>query len=703
MLDYALEYANRGWPVFPATPGKKRPATEHGLKDATTDEVQIRDWWRRYPNANIAIATGPEAGFYVLDVDPRHGGDQSLSELCAPTELPDTPTCETGGGGKHIYLLWPEDGTHIRNATNIVPGLDIRGAGGYVIAPPSNTWLEDNGGAYVWESETENIAPTPAWLMPFLSTRTKRAKQPVKATNGEATRILSPGEKQAIPEGSRDETLTRIAGAMRRHGSDEATIYTALVSENDRCEPPLPEEDLERIAQSVARYEPALDTYHYTDSGNAERLVSLHGKRIRYCFDWGTWIIWDGVRWQPDRTERIRKMASDVVRTLYVVAAELEDKSERKALIQHASSSEGVGKLRAMIELAQPRLPIVLDELDADPWLMTTENATIDLRDCTQREVDPADFISKKAAVTFDAYAEARTWEQFLQTIFNGDTELIQFVQKAAGYSMTGDVSEQCLFVCYGVGSNGKSTFLSTIQDLLGDYANSTPPSAILQNRSEGVPNDIARLRGVRFTSVLELEQGRRLNEPLVKGLTGGDVIAARFLHQEFFDLKPQFKMWLGTNHKPNILGADHGIWRRMRLIPFTVTIPDDKQDKHLLEKLRAERSGILNWMLDGLEAWHREGLEPPQAVREATAEYRTEEDILGEFLEESVDPVPNASVPSSDMYGAYTEWCERNGEKTRSQRWLSLRLEERGYERVRTKTGRVWRNLRLVGRGGDA
>lgn len=695
MVEYALEYARMGWPVFPAAPGQKRPATQHGLKDATTDEVQIREWWRRWPNANIAIATGPDAGFYVLDVDPRHGGDQSLQELCNPANLPDTRTCETGGGGKHIYIAYPDDGSEVRNATDILPGLDIRGAGGYVIVPPSDT-TPDGGGAYTWEIE-EGLEATPAWLMPFLNVRSKRTKVLAHSRNGDATGIKSHAEKHAIPEGSRDDTLTKIAGAMRRHGSDEETILAALVSENRRCEPPMEHSDLERIAASVARYEPALDTFHFTDVGNAERLVTAYGHKLRYCFDWGSWLIWNGTRWEPDRKDRIRKMASDVIRSLYAIASEMDDKSERKALVQHASASEGVGKLRAMIELAQPRLPIMLDELDADPWLLTCENATVDLRDCTQREVDPKDWITKKANVSFDAYAEAPTWTEFLNTIFDRDQDLIRFIQKAAGYSMTGDVSEQCLFVCYGVGSNGKSTFLSTLQDLLGDYAISTPPSAILQNRNESIPNDIARLRGIRFTSVLELEQGRRLNEPLVKGLTGGDTIAARFLHQEFFDLKPQFKLWLGSNHKPNILGQDHGIWRRMRLIPFTVTIPEEKQDKHLTKKLSAERSGIFNWMLDGLEAWHREGLEPPAAVREATAEYRSEEDVLGEFLAERIDKVANASVASSEMYNAYTEWCEQNGEKARSQRWLSMRLEERGYERVKTKAHKVWRNIRLV------
>ena len=547
MLEHALDYASRGWPVFPAAPGQKKPATEHGLKDATTDEVQIREWWRRMPNATIAVATGPAAGFYVLDVDPRHGGDQSLQELCNPANLPDTRMCETGGGGKHIHFAYPDDGSEVKNATDILPGLDIRGDGGYVIMPGSDT-AADGGGAYVWEEE-EGLSPTPAWLLPFLNNRSKRTRKLAHSDNGDTTDVLSPAEKRTISAGSRDVTLTKIAGAMRRHGSDESTILATLVNENRRCDPPMDQADLERIAASVARYEPATDTFHYTDQGNAERLVHAYGDRLRYCFDWGTWLIWSGVRWEPDRRALVRKMAGDVIRKLYATASELDDKSDRKALVQHASSSEGVGKLRAMIELAQPRLPVMLDELDADPWLLTCDNATLDLRDCTQREVDPGDWITKRANVSFDAYAEAPNWVRFLNTIFDGDQDLIRFIQKAAGYSMTGDTSEQCVFVCYGVGSNGKSTFLSTLQDLLGDYAIATPPSAILQNRNESIPNDIARLRGIRFTSVLELEQGRRLNEPLVKGLTGGDVIAARFLHQEFFDLHPQFKLWLGSNH----------------------------------------------------------------------------------------------------------------------------------------------------------
>ena len=247
----------------------------------------------------------------------------------------------------------------------------------------------------------------------------------------------------------------------------------------------------------------------------------------------------------------------------------------------------------------------------------------------------------------------------------NGNEKLIAYLQKAVGYTLTGDTSEQVLHFLYGLGANGKSTFLETIMAMLGDYAKQTSTETILVKKmTGGIPNDLAGLKGARLVSAQEVESGRRLAESLVKQLTGGDTISARFLHGEFFDFKPTFKLWISGNSKPVVRGGDYAIWRRIRLIPFTVQIPPEEQDRRLSEKLRGELPGILNWSLAGCLAWQREGLTPPEEVTAATESYRDEMDIIGQFIGERCLMGPEYKVTAKKLYAAFVEWSELHGGK---------------------------------------
>jgi putative DNA primase/helicase len=265
------------------------------------------------------------------------------------------------------------------------------------------------------------------------------------------------------------------------------------------------------------------------------------------------------------------------------------------------------------------------------------------------------------------------------------------------GYSLTGDTREQVLFLLHGSGANGKSTFLEVIQALLGEYALQTPAETLVQKQGEGIPNDVARLKGARFVAASETEEGKRLAEGMVKKMTGGDVLTARFLHQEYFEFKPEFKLFLATNHKPLIRGTDHAIWRRIRLIPFQVQIPDAEKDKALPEKLKAERSGILTWALEGCRSWQQEGLSTPAEVLQATEAYRDEMDILKDFLESCCIEKAEAEAKVSDLYAAYVAWCEANGERPLTQRAFGMKLSERGLGQRRTKVARYWVGIGLV------
>jgi putative DNA primase/helicase len=287
-------------------------------------------------------------------------------------------------------------------------------------------------------------------------------------------------------------------------------------------------------------------------------------------------------------------------------------------------------------------------------------------------------------------------WEAFLSRIFAGDGELIRFVQKAVGYSLTGSTEEQCFFILYGAGANGKSTLIQTISALLKDYARQTPTETLLVQRGDGPRNDLARLQGARFVSASEVEGGRKLAEALVKQLTGGDTLTARYLYKEHFEFQPTFKIWLAVNHKPGVQGTDHAIWRRMRLLPFTVTIPAAEQDKRLTEKLQAEQPGILRWAVEGCRAWQQEGLEPPSAVKRATGDYRAEMDVIAAFIQDCCVLGDHHHVNTRELYAEYRGWCEQIGESPVTQKALATVLQERGCTSGRKSQGRLWSGIAL-------
>ena len=426
-----------------------------------------------------------------------------------------------------------------------------------------------------------------------------------------------------------------------------------------------------------------------TDLGNAERLVEQHGADLHYVYAWDKWLVWDGRVWRIDDTGEVERRAKQTVRGIYVEAADAEIAEARKALAGHAKSSEGRARIEAMISLArsEPGIAITPEQLDADPWALSTLNGTLDLRAGELREHRREDHITKLTSVEYDPDAAAPTWAAFLERILPGE-ELRAFVQRAVGYSATGDTSEQCMIINHGGGANGKSTFQEAIAAALGDYAMRAPTEMLLAKRTSGIPNDVARLKGARFVAASETEEGRRLAESLVKDLTGQDTITARFMRAEWFDFEPTHKLWLSTNHKPEIRGTDTAIWRRIRLVPWTVTIPPAQQDKKLPTKLRDELPGILAWIVRGCLEWQREGLRPPDEVRRATGRYRAEMDVLAAFIDEECVVAEHATATAKALYSAYRGWCEENGEKPETQRRFGGRLKERGFESGRITTG---------------
>jgi putative DNA primase/helicase len=298
--------------------------------------------------------------------------------------------------------------------------------------------------------------------------------------------------------------------------------------------------------------------------------------------------------------------------------------------------------------------------------------------------------------VEYDRDADCPAWKHFIMEIMNYNTDLIHFIQNAAGWAVTGDTSEQSMFILFGTGANGKSTFLNTIMNLLGDYAIATPTETFMKKSGDPITNDIARLRGTRFVTTTEAEYGKRLSEPLIKQITGNDRMTARFLYGEFFNFVPTFKIWMATNHKPVIKGTDHGIWRRIKLIPFTTRIEEEHQDKHLEGKLMQEGPGILNWLIEGAGRWRKEGLKIPNIIIKATDEYRAEMDVIGNFLRERCVQGEKVFIRARELFKCYQDWCDENNKHAVSERFLGLRLKELGLEQKRMNDGRYWQGIQL-------
>jgi len=438
--------------------------------------------------------------------------------------------------------------------------------------------------------------------------------------------------------------------------------------------------------------------FNLTDLGNSERFVARHGADVRYCYPWATWLVRTGARWESDEAGRAHRLAKEAVRGIYQEAAEAEDEDRRKALAKHAARSESADKIRAMLELARSELPVAPDELDADPMVLNAKNGTIDLRTGELREHRREDLITKLAPVEYDRGAEAPTWARTLERVLPAP-EVRAFFKKLCGYAISGDVSEHVLPVLYGTGANGKSTILNALLEAAGGYGMQAAPDLLIAKRG-GHPTEVADLFGMRLVASIEVEDGRRLAESLVKTLTGGDKVRARRMRQDFWEFEPTHTAFLCTNHKPEIRGTDNAIWRRIRLIPFTETIPPAEQDKKLPEKLRAELPGILAWAVEGCLEWRRDGLQAPEEVRKATGAYRSEMDVIGAFLADECEAGDGYRAPFKAVYERYAEWCAEGGEKSEKARKFNALLKQRGrFEGRRSGPGgsNEWHGLRLL------
>ncbi len=454
---------------------------------------------------------------------------------------------------------------------------------------------------------------------------------------------------------------------------------------------------------------PPLDPwrYHTTDTGNGERMAAHHGADLRYCHPWQKWLVWDGRRWAEDDHAAVKRRAKQTALSIYDEARAIrgdDDRAQarRKALGTHAGKSEARDRREAMMYLAQsePGIPVVPKSLDRHPWLLNVENGTLDLRTGELRPHRRDDLLTKLAPVVYDPAAEAPVFCAFLDTITGGDRELQTFLQRFFGYALTGEIREHVLVMAYGTGSNGKSTLLHAFMTLMGDYAYQAPADLIMAKKGETHPTDQAGLFGRRLAVCMETPEGRSMDEARMKALTGGDLVTARRMREDFWTFEPTHKLILATNHKPNIRTTDHGTWRRQKLIPFTVQIPSDKQDKGLPHKLRAEFPGLLRWAVEGCLAWQREdSLGEPAVVSAATSAWRNESDPLAAFLAAECELGDGFKAEASGLFAAYQRVvAAAEGEGSMTSQMFGRRLKERGLVNGKGSGGvRFWQGVRLL------
>ena len=458
---------------------------------------------------------------------------------------------------------------------------------------------------------------------------------------------------------------------------------------------PAPEpDDAPRPRKGAAPPTDAETKLPYSDYTNALAFVRDHGENLRFCYAWNAWLVWTGTHWQRDMSGAVMRLAKQTVKRLARHAEDLGDEAAQ-ALLAHVKSSLSTAKLKALIENAQSEDGIAVqpEDLDTDPWVLNVANGTLDLRTGALRPHDRADLLTFALAVAYDQAATCPTWHAFLDRIMATNPHLLDFLKRAIGYALTGVIREHVLLILWGRGRNGKSTFLNLLRRLLGAYAMKAPSELLMVSHHDRHPTERADLWGKRFVAAIETEQGRKLAEVFVKEATGGDPIRARRMREDFWEFLPTHKVFLATNHKPEITGTDKAIWDRIKLVPFTVTIPEGEQDTTLPEKLEQELPGVLNWALEGCHVWLKDGLGTPDEVRQATAGYQSEMDVLGQFIDECCLVGANYRTKASALYDAYKRWCDQQGIPYDVQRQWGRALTERGFERF-TNNGTWYRGL---------
>jgi putative DNA primase/helicase len=660
---------------------------------------------------NVAVQLGEvSGGLCCIDCDSPEAVALA-AQLVAETSpwMPETLTAGRDGETRHYFYRSPKLGYKTFRDVNGEEILSIKAsnnaAGHYVVVAPSR---HPEKGRYEWHGTGFNPA-----AIQHVPTRELQKRAELLAVSALIARHL--------PAEGRHEVALCLAGYMLRNGEAEKAILRMLAAAWSYHDAPREAfADLRGIvrdtAEKLRRDEPVkggrtLDTllpgisekiakflsweradhrerrYERSDIGNAERFMDQHGHRVRWLPARKSWLVYDGKRWALDECGEVLKLAQITARSIHKDAAAEPDQKRQAEIAKFAITCQNESRINGMLAMAKPHLAVRMDALDSDRRVINCQNGTLDLRTEELKDHDPNDLITKIVPVAYKPDAPKTRFEQFLKEVLV-DEAVIQFVKRFSGYTATGSTQERVFAILYSHGKNGKSTLVELLQDVLGDYASNTDSETLLMKRYSGIGNDVAALKGARFVSAAEVEKGRRLAESKVKQLTGSDTVTARFLFGEPFNFRPEFKLWLSTNNKPEIKGTDDAIWDRIRLILFTQRFDCNKADPNLPKKLREEATGVFAWMVEGCLEWQQHGLGSPERVAEATKQYRDEMDTLAAFIEDRCVMGEDLVAPAAALYQEYRDWCEESGEKPETQKTFGMRMSERGFASDRITSG---------------
>lgn len=486
----------------------------------------------------------------------------------------------------------------------------------------------------------------------------------------------------------------------------QLTLNKAIAGCSDVYEPRADQDDTELAVQffrGKTSKNQAVKNYDMTDTGNAQRLYDRFGHVLKYSYNRKKWMFWTGKKWQYDESGYIKRIADMICEDLKKEAFQIEEEDAREKALRFANKTAGSKPKEAMIKECQhlDGIPAAPEHFDVYSEYLNCDNGVINLRNGELMPHDSGLMMSKMCSSGYDVnHKPPKKWLKFLDDITHSNKKLQEYIQKAIGYSITGSTREQCAFFLYGLGNNGKSTFLTTLSDLFGDYSiNAQPETIMLSKKDSGANTDIARLKSARFVTCAEPSEGMKLNEGLLKQLTGGDKVTARFLYGDEFEYTPEFKVWVATNHKPIVRGTDVGIWRRIKLIPFEVNIKKEDVDKDLKYKLRKEYPQILAWAVEGCIKWQKEGLDEPDEVLAATADYKQEMDLIAAFVEQCVviDYEATQRVMANELFAIYRAWAKQNNEWEMTAKRFGMEMAKKTPEKIKTAKGTAYCKIALT------
>lgn len=678
VLEQALWLAAQG--IFVNT---IRPNTKELVKggavmaNATRDPAVIRAIFKN-PNLNLAVVPGPQSGVFIVDVDTKNkarGMDamRALEKACGklePTLFESTPS----GGLHYFYKL--TDGVDVPNGKLDIDGIlgvEIFGRPHNVVTAPS---VIDGKNYTVIERRTIVEMPRPM-LEYVLAHVVKGAKA-----------------RGPITE-ERNNRMYREACRLRRFNTPEDEAWQKLLVTNSTlCVPPLTEHELKKAFRSAWNHSPS---YEMTELGNSERFSDHHGENLKFVRDTKNWLHWDGLCWAEDRSDRAMHLMKLEMRRMLHEAREIPNEEFRKPAVMWAKKSEARNVMQHSLQLvpSERGMTMCVEDLDPDPWLIATKNAVLDLRTGRPVSATREQLITKRFDVTHDPKAQCPTFLKFVEQILPSEP-VREFIKRYFGYAMTGDTREQCMVICWGSGANGKTTLLNTFLNMWGEYGRTTPATTWVQSKDPSkIRNDLASLTGRRLVISSEFEQNQQMAASLLKGATGQEKQSVRFLFNEYFEMTPLFKVAFAANHIPLIDGSDSALVRRLRLVEFGRVIPEEERDKALPEKLKAEASGILNWLLDGCQAWLNAGLSYPDEVRKSTSEYAESNDSLGQFIDERCEVAEAHDCTAKAIYMAYMAWCAQQGSRPASTARFKRGLNDRGYVSIKTKSSNKFVGIR--------